>query len=192
MLVFETHGYRLNDLPKDHYNFFVVRDPLTRYVSGFYSRYRKGMPRIYNPWKNGEEEAFTNFPTPNALGEALSSNDIEKRKLAKKALASIGHVNTSYYDWFHSPEILKRNIDRIKFVAIQENLNEDFDNMKTFFGLPDRIHLPKDKTKSHKNPDSFDKKLSEKAVINLKQHYKKEYEFLDILFDEGLITEKYS
>jgi hypothetical protein len=119
ILVFETHSYRFNDLPKDHKTFFIVRDPLTRFVSGFYSRYRKGMPRIYNPWKNGEEEAFTEFPLPNTLGEALSSSDQNKKERAKKAMSTIGHVKSSYYDWFHNTETLKNNVNRISFVAVQ-------------------------------------------------------------------------
>lgn len=58
VIVHEGHGFRLKNLPRDHTLFFFVRDPLDRYVSGFYSRYRMGMPTNYNPWKNGEEEAF--------------------------------------------------------------------------------------------------------------------------------------
>lgn len=107
-------------------------------------------------------------------------------------MASIGHVKTSYYDWFHTPEDLKSNLDKIRFVGKQETFDEDYVRFKEIFGIPDYVTLPKDDVKSHKNPEYFDKRLNEVATKNLKQYYKSEYEFLDILVEEGFIDRKYS
>lgn len=192
ILVLQNHGFKLKDVPKDEYVFFIVRDPLSRFISGFYSRYRKGLPRIYSPWTAGEEMAFSEFQTPNELGEALSSLDSEKRKRAEIAMSSIGHVNTSYYTWFHSSEILRKNSDKIRFVGVQENLNEEFIRFKSIFGLDDSIQLPKDEVKSHKTPTDLDKFLNESAVVNLRKYYALDYEFLDILHELGLSSKKYN
>lgn len=191
LFIFHGHTIGLSEIPNKESVFFIVRDPISRFVSGFYSRYRMGMPRTYNPWKNGEEEAFKEFSNPNSLAEALSCNDGDKRKHASEAMRSIGHVKTSYYDWFQSPETLKSNIDRIQFVAVQEDLNAEFERLKCFFNLPDSIRLPKDDIRSHKNPISFNRELSLIATENLRNHYKSEYEFLNILYEYNLINKKY-
>ena len=54
---------------------FFVRDPISRFVSGFNSRLRKGLPKMYFPWAPGEKLAFSRFATPNQLALALSSSD---------------------------------------------------------------------------------------------------------------------
>jgi hypothetical protein len=41
--------------------------------------------------------------------------------------------------------------------------------------------LPQDDVKSHKNPEHFNKKLSEKAIANLKVWYSRDYDFLNFL-----------
>ena len=53
------HENRLRDVPPGHLAIFLLRDTLTRFVSGFYCRQRKGWPR-YNPkWTPGESTAIT-------------------------------------------------------------------------------------------------------------------------------------
>lgn len=55
---------------------FSVRDPQTRFVSGFYSRQRKGQHDLLSEWSPGERAAFTCFNCPIDLAEALSDNDL--------------------------------------------------------------------------------------------------------------------
>ena len=38
----------------------ILRDPVARFVSGFNSRQRQGMPKHFNAWKPAEERAFAN------------------------------------------------------------------------------------------------------------------------------------
>jgi len=64
----------LNDEIKNRVIFFV-RNPTTRFISGFISRLRKGRPVNNSKWSKNEEIAFNNFKTPNELAEALSSSD---------------------------------------------------------------------------------------------------------------------
>ena len=46
---------------------FALRDPLTRFISGFYSGLRKGAPRYDIGWSKGEKRAFSWFSTPQEL-----------------------------------------------------------------------------------------------------------------------------
>src|SRR5689334_13541511 len=51
---------------------FFIREPVSRYVSAFNSRLRRGFPRHGNTWTEREEIAFEHFKTPNQLAEGLS------------------------------------------------------------------------------------------------------------------------
>lgn len=172
VLVLNDHGFKINHVKDDEKVFFVVRDPLTRFVSGFYSRYRMGQPRIYNPWLPREKEAFELFSTPNQLGEALSSKDNKVRNGAVKAMKSIGHVYTSYWDWFINENYLLDRMDSIVWVGRQEQLSKDFKIFKNRFHLPDHVSLPESAMKRHSNRDSFDKNLCKLAAKSLKKCYK--------------------
>src|SRR5205823_2768329 len=65
------HGVRLRDVPPGEKVVFFVRDPASRFVSGFYSRLRQGRPRYTSPWSRAEKAAFGRFGTPNDLAAAL-------------------------------------------------------------------------------------------------------------------------
>lgn len=147
------------------------------------------MPRIYNPWKPNEKEAFELFTSPNELGEALSSQNIDKKNSAIKAMMNIGHVKSSYWNWFENSDYLLQNINSIFWVGCQEKLTEDFQILKTKGEL--NIYLPTDEFKKHSNPTNFNKKLSKVAENNLKRWYIEEYRFLTLLQKQNLIDIEY-
>jgi len=176
----------LRDAKRGEKVFFFVRDPIDRFVSGFYSRKRKGMPRIYNEWSGNEREAFNNFKTPNELGLALSNKNRKVREQAIKAMQSIGHVNTSYWDWFKNRAYFMDRMGDILLVGEQRKLGENFLKLKELLGLPEALALPKDRTNTHKNPENVDKNISPKARKNLEKYYSKDYEFLALLKQKKL------
>ena len=79
------HNVTLENVPAGEGVIFFLRDPLTRYVSGFYSRQRQGHPRYFYPWSSDEKTAFERFATPNQLALALSDENVETRAAAQKA-----------------------------------------------------------------------------------------------------------
>ena len=54
VLILEDHPTRLRSVPVGERVAFFVRDPLTRFVSGFLSRQRKGRPRYFHDWSAEE------------------------------------------------------------------------------------------------------------------------------------------
>ena len=76
--VIHLHPHRvvLRDVPEGERFPFFLRDPVTRFVSGFHSRQREGRPRYRTRWSPEERKAFERFPTPDAL--ALSADDGEE------------------------------------------------------------------------------------------------------------------
>ena len=59
-----NHQFRLCDLEADDMAVFALRDPVSRFLSSFYSRLRQGAPRYYIQWTRAERQAFEWFPTP--------------------------------------------------------------------------------------------------------------------------------
>jgi hypothetical protein len=174
-----THAVKLSDIPTGEKVFFFLRDPISRFVSGFYSRQRQGKPRYFYPWSHAEKLAFEHFQTPNQLATALTSKFPKQRALARMAMAGIHHVNTTFWDWFHDEEYWRSRASDILFVGYQETLAQDFEKLKSLLGLPPELGLPKDAIDRHESPPSLDKALDDLALANLREWYRRDYAFLE-------------
>lgn len=186
VILSHAHSFGLGNTIPGERIFFFIRDPIERFISGFYSRKRKGLPRIYNEWTPGEKEAFTSFETPNELALALSAREPAVRKKAVKAMTSIGHVRSSYWDWFGDEAQLLRRMDDILFVGRQAKLADDYARLKDLLGLPPGYGLPADTINTHRNPDVVDKHLDSEALENVRKWYARDYAFLEVLVKNGL------
>ncbi|MFT4801717.1 MAG: hypothetical protein ACI93N_001492 [Flavobacteriaceae bacterium] len=176
------HNFKLTDVPNDQLCFFSVRDPLDRFVSGFYSRQRQGKPKYNSKWNAAEEIAFSLFETPNKLANDLYSSNSQKRVNAEYAMLSLKHVNSSYWDWFVDEKYLLSRKKSIAFIFNQTNLNSDFEIFKNSFSISESAVLPdKNSIDAHSNSYSFDTYLDELSKANLRKWYAKEYYFLKLL-----------
>ncbi len=177
-LVLHDHSVRLCDIPRDHLVIFFVRHPITRFVSGFISRMRRGLPRHHYEWNPAETEAFRHFQSPNDLAEALSATTPERATQAQEAMHSIKHVNSTYADWFSGAQELDDRSNST-VVGLQETLSQDFEHLKRWLHLPDNISLPSDATLAHRTPPQFDRTLSPLAERNLASWYASDIRFYE-------------
>lgn len=176
------HGHRftLRTVPQGDKCVFFVRDPVSRFVSAFYSRQRMGQPRYLVPWSKAEERSFSYFKTPNQLALALSSEDEAQQKQAKYAMRCITHVNTSFATWLGDEEYFLSRLEDVLLIGHQESLTADFSSLKRLLTLSDAVKLPEDEAKSHQNSNAFDKRIDEKARQNLQAWYANDYEYLKL------------
>lgn len=179
-LIYHFHDATLEDIPMGQSIFFCVREPLSRFVSSFYSRQRKGKPRYNFEWTDEENIAFSTFDTVNKLGLALATGSGDRYDAAIHALTNIYHVKSSYYDWFKSNEYFLSRLEDIRFVGFQESLNQDFERLKKILGLPEEAALPSGDVDAHRNPEKVDRYLAPEATEALKDWYEKEYSFYDL------------
>jgi hypothetical protein len=177
------HYEGLREVPEGEKVFFLLRDPIRRFVSGFYSRQRQGWPRYRSPWSPGEKIAFARFPTINAVATDLSSTNAEERTMAESAMKDIQHVGNSYWQWFESEEYFRSRLSDIVFVGFQEYLSEEFEILKKRLGLPRDLELPTDATLTFKGPPDVDRTLDERARDNLRRWYRDEYRFVALCKD---------
>ena len=155
---------------------FFIREPISRFVSGFYSRLREGKPRYHYPWSSGEARAFKRFNQPNLLAEALSSLNPFKRWFAISAMKSIGHVRHRYEDFLGTLTFLENAADKIAFIGHQQDFIADLERLRSLLTVDADIQAPTDEMKAHRNPKELDTQLSERAIVNLQKWYKKDFE----------------
>lgn len=150
---------------------FSVRDPFDIFVSGFYSRLRRGRPTYNIPWTPGEAAAFTRFRSPNALAEALSADNDEMKESARAAMKSIWHVNRCLRYYLRSVAALRRHKSRVPFILRQDSLDADIELFLAKNGIGPHAFNRNDAVK-HSNPADLDKTLSDGARENLAAWYR--------------------
>ena len=185
-----AHGHQidLSMCPPGDDVVFILRDPVSRYVSGFLSRLRQGAPRHDSPWSKAEEQAFTRFPTPNDLAEGLSADDAEVRAAADRAMRDIHHVRKTFADWLVSVELVRKRSDDILLVGWQETLDQDFERLRELISLPASCRLPTDPQTANRAPDDTPRELSETGTANIRVWYAEDYDIIAALEELGLTT----
>ena len=150
---------------------FSVRDPISRFVSGFNSRLRQGLPRNDQPWTDAERSTFATFPTARSLAEALSAPDSALRTRAQQGMCDIYHTGRRLSYWLRSPAYLANRRNDLLWICAQPNLRADFEIIKHLVGLPADLRLPDDAVGAHRTPSGMDISLSLLAVDNLRKWY---------------------
>jgi len=179
-LLFRGHDVTLGDLPEGEQFMFLIRDPLSRFVSAFNGRLREDRPRYHYPWRDEERVAFAIFKTPDQLASALSADDDDLRAQAEAAMHGIGHVNTPYTFWFPSEAAFRARLDDVFFIGLQDRLDRDFEALKSKLSLGGDAHMPRDETVAHKTPAGFESQLSETGRANLERWYAFDVAFVEL------------
>jgi hypothetical protein len=186
-LVFGGHEARLADVPVGDKAMFVVRDPLTRFVSAFNGRLREDRPRYHYPWTDEERIAFNTFATPDELATALSARR-RRRKQAERAMRGIGHLNTPYSYWVGDEAAFRARVPDLFFIAFQERLDDDFELLKRKLGLPAEARLPSDETAAHRAPAGSPTHLGDVARANLERWFARDLAFVELCHELALVV----
>ena len=173
------HRFRLPDVPEGDRFFFVMRDPVARFVSSFYSRYRKGAPRYNIEWRPEEAEAFARFTTPQQLLDAMMSDDRDEQEHARAAMDGIAHLKRHQHLWLVGRAALKERLDDIVYIARQETLDKDWPRLREALGYPDDLALPTDEKAAHRGSPDEDRSLTDEARAVVRDWYAKDYRLLE-------------
>lgn len=178
--IFEKHSHAtlLRDLPRRELYFFSIRDPIARFKSGFYSRQRKGQPRLYMEWSRHERLSFETFPHANDLAEALFSAG-PRGEAALEAMLSIFHVNSYQIDWFKGRGHFLKEQPPV-WVIRQSHLESDMKSMLDIL----EIEAPPLQNASDETSHSFDyaevPSLSPLAEKNLRRWFAVDFQFIEM------------
>jgi hypothetical protein len=190
------HNFRLGDgCPEDCYTFFV-RDPIKRWVSRYLMRIRMAAtPRYAGSAYDSWTRFLKAFPTPNLLGEALSSPVPETRDLAAQAWKSdVGPAKTLAGHFlqalFKDPA---EYMSKIFFVGTTKTLTTDFHTVVEKLGMP--AFRLKNETAAPEAQNAMpasqedDKFMSKLANKNVFERLANDYKVLNMLYAEGLIKQ---
>jgi len=163
----------------------LLRDPIKRFLSIFYFR-KSGRP---------EENVFIEFKNANELAESLNSENIT---IKKKALCCFNSPHLKYdFQYYINDEILDI-IDKNKniFIIRTEHYKEDFSKYYNYLlskNIIKQNKFPNFFINIKNNTDKFNdqKRLSDKAIKNLKNIMKNDYSVLEKLCKRGLIQQTY-
>lgn len=180
----------------------LIRDPIIRYISIFYYYYD-----LYKRYMNGEniphknqiikqKHIFLRFNTANKLAEALNSEDLLEKNIAESSFILFNHLNYNYEYYLSN-----LNIDTIKknkkiFIIRQEFYENDFKIYHNFLIQKYKINNPDLNffiENKRNNTDKYNnqKDLSKRAIDNLKNRMKNDYNILNNLLKHDLITKQY-
>lgn len=179
LIRFWGHSFRLEDAPLGDKVVFFVRDPVSRFLSAYRFRFHEGHPGHPEEWTWQERQLFKDFPTANALAEALFERD------AAEAIADLNHFSP-LHRWLGRPQDLGLRSADILFVGRQEVFEQDFHALCGTLGVTG--DLPTSDEQSNRSPRSSDDYLSPAAIANLKRWYLRDYELLDQLHSLNLIS----
>jgi hypothetical protein len=178
-VTFHSHNVTLRDIPAEDAFFFIVRDPVARYVSAFYDRTRQGKPRYDQPLDGDRARALRalRLGEPPRRGARLGGS--RDPRVRREGHAQHGHVKKSYWDWFIDEPTLRSRQDRILFIAFKDTLSEDLPALLESLRLDPRISLPTDDLQAHRSPDSR-VELTPRARTALREWYAADYDFVAI------------
>jgi hypothetical protein len=168
------HSMTLSGLPPAAEYFFSIRSPETRFVSGFYSRKRKGWPRYNVEWTRDERAAFETFEHATDLAEAIFAEGARGQQ-AFAAVRAIEHLAINQIDYFKwsGSFLLKRPP-----VAIirQENFERDIAALLRKLGINSSPLIETDPVAAHRNAYADVKPLSDQARENIRKWYTQDIE----------------
>ncbi|MEP3351535.1 MAG: hypothetical protein ABJN96_16485 [Marinomonas sp.] len=152
--------------------YIVVRDPVARCISAFNWRYKIVVDDANQRTRfKGEYESLIKYKSFNELAEALYDDRGVLDKEASKDFENIHHLRERIS--FYLEDFLKIcNPNDIKDIFVQESLNEDIERI---------LGVSFDDKERKNNNNSYEKKITDKAEINLKKYIIKDYECLEYL-----------
>ncbi|MDE4276774.1 sulfotransferase family 2 domain-containing protein [Phaeobacter gallaeciensis] len=164
----------------------TYRDPIERFVSGFYCRQRMGLPEHRARWDAAEAAAFLYFKTANDLAEALSSEDPTKYSAAHFSMHAIRHIRRGYQFHFGHPSSFVLDYGtRIRACVETKDLERSWHKIiQAIDGDTPKRARP---TTTSATPD-YPKTLSDLARSNLRSNWAVEFEFYNVFktLDESL------
>jgi hypothetical protein len=178
-LILHGHDISLDEIDPAEPVIFSLREPISRFVSAFYSRMRCGRPRYFFPWSELEQKVFSVFPTPEALALALADTGAVHHTLAREALEGIRHFRR-LNRWLIGEDFLLSRRSQILFVAFQESLDRDFEILRRLLHLPSSVVLPTGELEAHRNPPGLSRQIAPPGVEALRHWYAEDIRLIEV------------
>jgi len=166
---FESTHIKKCNFDNDKKYVIVIRNPISRFISAFYWRYKLVVKdKIQENRFIGEKNILEYYKTANNLAENIFNFNIDKNY--------IHHIKEDI-DFYIGDFLLNCKKENILGIITTETLNDDIFEL---FGINNIIHNNKG--------DTYDKNLSNNAYNNLKKFLSKDYACIDKLYELGILS----
>lgn len=189
---YNKHNITLPDLSPKSKIIFCVRDPVDRFVSGFYQRKNKLKRHIsenqVSSWCKKEVAALDSYQDINHLLKELFSTDKIIRKNCLKKITNIMHIGRygSYWYWFKENDFITLNKSRFYSVLLHEKFEESMMRLIKKLGV-DSLDIVKSRSISYDEYAPIDNNYRSE-LIQFLQH---EYMFIQSLKNLEIIPNNY-
>lgn len=178
------HGMGLKDLPASAEYFFSIRDPISRFHSGFYGhKQRRHNPHHHKSRRldRHERQAIADFDHANDLAESLFADGPLGDK-AFGAMKTLRHLAKGQADWFlHTGAFLDSHPPI--WILRQELFDTDFERFLQRANLDEvaaKIEVSTDDLASNRRNHGEVPPFSDKAQANLRRWYEQDFVFVDM------------
>jgi len=151
--------------------FFFVRDPITRFVSGFNNYHRAVVHKGMKLPQDSHIVSYHLFPTANDLAEGLASDDEFTLSAAHYAITHLAFLARHLVHYLGPTENIDRHRDRIAYIGHFEQFDASVEAMREILDLPPYLELPEDEAKAHRSQASLPTYLSDTARAALRDWY---------------------
>jgi hypothetical protein len=177
-----THDFFYKHLPPTAKYFFSIREPISRFRSGFYSQKNHGRPAFDVAWTEHEKITFAEFEHANDLAESLFAEGALGRR-AWAAMNSIRHTSQNQSDYFYIRGHFLQLTPPI-WIIRQERFDEDFGIFLRRAGYDialEDLQAPHEDIRSRNSGDYTDiPPISDKGKENLRRWYAQDIIFHDV------------
>ncbi len=177
-LIFHDQSKALREIPFGEKICCIYRDPVQRFISGFYSRKMLGQPLFDVPWTEQEKVTFSHFDTPDQLAKALGSDNPQKKEHGLFAMKNTGFLNKNYGWWLGDKSLLDKRKEDFLLIGDVSDITNILSKLSTLLDIKvEQEFVDLDEREVAEQ----DFGLSGDALSNLKSWYKEDYELLRYL-----------
>jgi hypothetical protein len=115
---------------------FILRDPLSKMISGFNSRLVQGRPTHNSLWSPREAAAFALFPSTRHLLDAIISDDEYQKSALNYAMRAIQHLRWNYSFYFKDLPSVKACASRFELIGDIASSADFIERMTVLSGAP--------------------------------------------------------
>jgi len=181
------------------YYFSIVRNPIDRFISAY--RYAYALSHQIEEAKGNTntleggnlapkllEQGGYDVIIKNAIKDYKTPNDFAENFINNPILKNIEHIKWGISEYF-TPNVLEKIRKNLIFVGRQEYLNEDLDKFKSWINTP--IEFTPLRVNRINEELRNKNQLSEKAIYNIKEFYRRDYEVIETFVKWGLLPNSY-
>lgn len=135
-----SHGWKMEEVLKHFPDIkisFVLRDPLSRMISGFNSRLRQGRPTYNNIWTPAEAAAFNLFPSVGHLLDAMLAEDEFSKSAVAYTMRNVTHLRWNYGFYFKNTDTVRSNRSSFELIGTMDNMDGFIKGYTAMAGAPE-------------------------------------------------------